>query len=273
MLDQIRINNDRLETISLHFDDQRPHFGYLIDHVGGLGPSDAVVSSSDYALIPGSRFHNTTVGTRNITLSLLLSENNTNGLTIAQLRRNLYRVLPTGERVRLRFWTDGEYEMRIDGYVETVEPSIFSKEPRIEISILCPEPYFEAPEPLITNNNPKGLITLYNPGEIVAGIYYRVWFTDTYTSALRFESEVGTIHIHYPFTTGEVLEVDTRLGRKNVRTIGLDGWTRTPLLGRIEVEGDWPAMIQGDNRVGVDSGGVSGSWSWNLEYRILYGGY
>ena len=56
-------------------------------------------------------------------------------------RHTVYALFPIKKRVRLLFETQKRVCF-IDGYVESCEPNVYSKQQRITISILCPDPYF-----------------------------------------------------------------------------------------------------------------------------------
>ena len=54
----------------------------------------------------------------------------------------LYKYLLPEQWTRLRFFSDHLPTVDIAGVVETFEPNIFSQDPEIQVSILCPKPDF-----------------------------------------------------------------------------------------------------------------------------------
>jgi hypothetical protein len=61
--------------------------------------------------------------------------------SIEDLRHKSYRYFPPKKKVQLLITTD-KRQVFIDGYVESNDVSIFSKQEGSQISILCPNPYF-----------------------------------------------------------------------------------------------------------------------------------
>lgn len=111
--------------------------GYVIREITGIGPSDATISTLDYAFRPGAYVGNTRVVTREIVMTLVIPGGD------AEVRRHLlYRRFPPGEIVRLHFDT-GVRSTEIDGYVKRVDPDIFNEEVSVNITLTCPDPHFK----------------------------------------------------------------------------------------------------------------------------------
>jgi hypothetical protein len=62
--------------------------------------------------------------------------------TVASLRRVLYRYLMPEAWTKLRFFSDDMPTVDIEGYVESFDPNMFTQDPEIQVSIICPKPDF-----------------------------------------------------------------------------------------------------------------------------------
>jgi hypothetical protein len=114
-----------------------------IRDISGLEPVKAeitfVPSNQDIDL-----FQNARLGKRNIVFKLGLDPNWIDQ-TMSSLRRLLYAHFPPKEWRSLRFYSDDMPMVEIGGYVESVEPNMFSQDPEMQISIICPRPNFADP--------------------------------------------------------------------------------------------------------------------------------
>lgn len=111
--------------------------GFLITSIEGLGPAKANINLTELTGSDGSTFNSARLDERNIVISAALLMKP----TIEAVRLKSYKYFPIKRKITLKIETD-ERKVRIDGYVESNEPDIFSENEAIEISIICPNPYF-----------------------------------------------------------------------------------------------------------------------------------
>jgi hypothetical protein len=131
---------------SLRLDLARPEYsGFVVKSVTGLGPGKANINTSDISTTDGGLFNSARLPVRNIVLSLefmeVFSRLDQWSQTIEEARLMSYKIFPIKRPVTLIFETD-KRTVEISGYVESNEPTIFSKNEGSEISIICPDPYF-----------------------------------------------------------------------------------------------------------------------------------
>ena len=62
--------------------------------------------------------------------------------TVENLRQKSYRMFPLKTVVKVRVYTDTDERFDTEGYVESNEVNIFSSMEKIQVSILCMDPYF-----------------------------------------------------------------------------------------------------------------------------------
>lgn len=111
--------------------------GFIVQSVTGIGPPKATVNTTEISTNDGSLFNSARVSSRNIVISLRYLANP----TIEDTRQLSYKFFPVKKKVTLVFETDNRLA-EIEGYVESNEPNIFSKEEGADISIICPYPFF-----------------------------------------------------------------------------------------------------------------------------------
>lgn len=111
--------------------------GFLISNIDGIGPGDAEISTTELAATDGGVYNSARLTSRNITFDLIFYSDD----SIEDVRQKTYRYFPLKKDIKLIFETDNR-SLQIDGYVESNNPEIFSKQEGTSISIICPNPYF-----------------------------------------------------------------------------------------------------------------------------------
>lgn len=123
---------------SLKLDLARPEqSGLAVINVTGLGPGKANINVTEISTNDGSIFNSSRLSSRNIVISLRYLWKD----TIEDARHLSYKYFPLKRKVTLLIETDRR-AVEIEGYVESNDPTIFSKEEGSDISIICPDPLF-----------------------------------------------------------------------------------------------------------------------------------
>lgn len=147
MIESVTVTNYLGEKITLML--ARPETsGFVITNIEGLGPVSASVNTTKVATNDGSMFNSALLDERNITMSLIFLDDGTR--TIEEIRHESYKYFPIKRGVHLSIKTDTR-TLETDGYVESNEPVIFSKQEYTTISIICPDPFFYSPRYDITD--------------------------------------------------------------------------------------------------------------------------
>ena len=141
MIQSLIVTNPKGEELTL--DLFRPELsGLYIKSIDGLGPPSASINTQDVATIDGALYVGSRLETRNLTIELGMMDRPSVELN----RLKAYRYFPTKRPVSVVVVTDNN-KVKIEGYVESNEPDIFSDEESTKISIVCPDPYFYDIEP------------------------------------------------------------------------------------------------------------------------------
>lgn len=120
--------------------------GLFIKSITGLGPVNADINTTNFAVSDGGYFNSARKGTRNIVIDLYYMFHP----TIEDARHLTYSFFSVKENVELTFTTDTRV-LRTTGYVESNEPDVFSNLSGAQISIICPDPKFYSVDSSITS--------------------------------------------------------------------------------------------------------------------------
>jgi hypothetical protein len=113
--------------------------GLAITNIEGLGPVSANISMTEITSMDGARYNSARIPSRNIVFTFVLGY----FPTVEGSRNELYRIFPTKRSLSVEIKTDIR-TYRTTGFVEAVDVDIFSSQESATVSILCPNPYFEA---------------------------------------------------------------------------------------------------------------------------------
>ena len=138
MIRSISVTNYLGYTLDMPLDDSNDT-GLHIVGADGLGPSDATINVTAVGGGIGSVYNSSRFAKRTISLTVALDW----APTIEAARHNLYRYFIMGKLVRLTVVTDDRIAA-IDGYVEKIDPDIFSDKEQVTVSIVCPYPWFSS---------------------------------------------------------------------------------------------------------------------------------
>lgn len=112
--------------------------GLNITNITGLGPGTADIMTTPMANLDGAAFNTSRRGARNIVLTLSFMSTP----SVEYNRLQTYVYFPLKRKIKLIFETDNRMS-EIEGYVESNDPVIFSKNTSTQISIICPDPFFK----------------------------------------------------------------------------------------------------------------------------------
>lgn len=272
MLTKVEVRNSRGQLLTLPMEDVQT--GYLIQDIGGLGPVKATLVSSSFAQLDGEQYHSSRREARNLTIRLGLEPDYRTGSVQAQ-RMQLYNYFMTKSEVDLKFFMLGQPAVDITGRVETCEPAIFSQEPAVDVSIMCFDPDFYDPDPVIvsgtsTSGATETLVT-YN-GSIETGLLFTLNVNRTmseFTIYHRLPNDVlRTMDFSVPLINADVVEVSTVRGVKGV-TLTRSG-TNSSLLYALSPQSNWIELANGENYIRVYATGAGVPYT--IEYLNKYGG-
>lgn len=218
---------------------------YYIKSIEGLGPVDAVLAMSNFADYDGAVHHGGRLAQRNIVLTLGYSPNYSNGKDIGVLRRQAYSWFRPKALTRIIF-TDSAIAERVDvrAYVEKITPVMFSKDPEVQVSLICEDPYFAEILLKTINGVANTSIDLSTYGDAPTGFNLEITPLVNFSVFVIRNFVNDPLGFTYPFAAGDSIKLGFHPGNKYA--VVTRGGVTSPLFDRIS-SGSMQMMI--DNRV------------------------
>ena len=253
MIKNIQITSFRDETLAIELANPEKS-GFAIVDITGLGPVKAEINTIENGINDGAVYNSAHVSYRNIVLSILFI-----GIDIESLRQKSYQFFSVKQRVKLLIETDNR-TMNIEGYVESNEPTIFSKNEGCKISIICPSPYFKmgSGDP---NTTMFGIVRtdtagdVYYEGDVGTGIVItisalgpvkniKIYNTMTKEQMVLNTDKIETL-TGTAFDAGDEIVISTIKNKKFIRL--LRNGIYTDILRCLDLKSDWFTIYKGDN--------------------------
>ena len=291
---------------SIKLDLRKPNdTGFLIYNIEGIGPGKANINTTEISTSDGSKFNVARLSQRNIVFSIMFTSTALNE-TIEQIRHKTYKYFPLKKEVELIFETE-EREVRITGYVESNEPTIFSSSEGTQISIICTDPFFySVKENTITNFYPveplfefpfsneslyekriqfgrirdviEGVIKYEGDTEIGIIIYIRatgpasdITITNVKTrEVMKIDTDkIGTI-TGKPLQDKDDIIINTMKGNKSI-VLMREGKTYN-ILNCLDKNTDWFTLSKGENVFGFAANTNQANLQFSVENMVIYEG-
>lgn len=290
---------------SLILDLTRPELsGFVVKSVTGLGPGKSNINTTEIATNDGSLYNSARLSSRNIVISLGYLWHP----TIEDTRQRSYKYFPIKRKLTLLIETDNRLA-QIEGYVESNEPNIFSKEEGSDISIICPDPFFYSAgpngvhitkfsgiEPLFefpfsneslafpviemgSIENSLDKIVTYD-GDFEVGVTITIYVLGPasnitiYNTGTREMMKINTDKISSiigsSLLAGDQITICTVKGSKSIRFMR-EG-IETNILNCLDKNSDWFTLTKGENVFAYTAETGENNLQFQIENRIIYEG-
>lgn len=272
MLTQVDISNCQGSALYLPIND--PSVGFIVREIAGLDPVNATISSTDFAQMDGAQYNSSKREKRNIRLTLELKPDYVM-TSVRDLRKRLYGYAMPKSSICLTFHMSDGLIVEIDGIVESFTSALFSKEPAVDISVICFDPDFVETTSITTHGfTTSGTVetTLSYDGDIETGIEFTLHI-DRVLSELtiyftRPDGTLGTMDISYSFQAGDVLKMNTNRGKKAITLTRSS--SDSSILYALSPQSSWMELITGDTKFRPYATGAA--MAYDLTYTSRYGG-
>lgn len=261
-------------TLQLDVDGRAETDLIQVTNIEGLDPVKASVNTSPYGSVDGSSYTGSKVLSRNIVLTLKPNPN-WDTWTYEKLRRLLYSYFMPKLVTRLVFYSDDMDPVEIYGVVEGVGVNPFSKEPELQVSIICPDPYFTALNPTVLTGVNGAVNTFTYNGSIEAGIIVKV--THVSGAPTTIGIQIGDPKITYfgvvaDVTTSKYFELSSIPMRKYVQNVNIGTGVIENLLSNVYLQEGalWPTLEPGQNEFTVITD--NGVQDYELMFYERFGG-
>lgn len=245
-----------------------------ITNIEGLDPVKASVNTSPYGSVDGTSYMGSSVLSRNIVLTVKPNPN-WDTWTYESLRRLLYSYFMPKSLTRLVFYSDDMDPVQIYGVVEDVSGSRFSKEPELQVSIICPDPYFTALNPTVITGNNGVVATFDYNGNVESGMVVKVSHVSGAPTTIGIQ--LGDPKLTYFGVIADVnstkyFELSSIPMRKYVQNVNIGSGIIENLLSKINIqEGTlWPTLQPGENEFQVITD--NGVQDYELTFYERFGG-
>ena len=265
MLPIVKIENDRGEVLDFS---ASPRYLAMLT---GTGPPAATINRAKVSVADGTRFNSATVNERELLLTIYLVRD------AARARLNLYRFIATKSHVKIYYQANG-LNVYIEGYVESAEVNPWEEKQNMQVSIICPMPFwqdvdatytdasqvarlFEFPFSIeaagveLSTVNAGASTLIENGGTVESGVTFVITATVRTANPRVHNLSTGEfIGVHATLEPGDQLEICTVTGSKRVTHIR--GGVRTNYINTVMVGSSWLQMAIGANEYSyaVDSG-------------------
>lgn len=242
--------------------------GIVLEDIEGLDPVKATLVSSSFAQMDGEQFHSSRREARNIILTLGLEPDYVNE-SVRDVRSRLYTYLMPKSRVSLRFIMADSLEVEIVGRVESFAAPLFTREPKVNVSIMCFDPDFIALEEVTlegdTVDDETWTVVEY-PGTVETGIVLALSVDRTLTEFTIYhrpeDTQVRQLDFAAALEAGDLVTISTVVGDKYATLVR--STVQSSILYGVSPQSTWIELQQGDNDIRVYAEGLP------IPYQILY---
>lgn len=248
--------------------------GYIVQEIQGLDPVKATLVSSSFATMDGQQYHSARREARQISLKLGLEPNYIDN-TVESLRRGLYDYFMPKAVVNLRCVMEDGLEVDIQGHVESFETPLFSKEPEVDVVVMCYDPdFFDATAVVLSGNSTSTTTetTINYDGTVDTGVLFQLNVNRTMTGVTLYHRDpAGTLRsldLQMALVNGDIVKVSTVSGSKYARKT--TSGSETSALYAVSPQSYWMKLQPGTNTFRVYATGAAVPYT--LTYFNRYGG-
>lgn len=177
--------------------------------ITGLNPPKAQVNTTSIAGLDGAKLNSTMLETRNIVIMLRLNGNN-----VESNRQLMYMYFRTKDTCTF-YYQNQNLDVSIQGVVESVECNLFAKGEMMQISIVCPFPYFQSIDEITADiSNETAAFSFPFAIDIGSPVEFSLYQNNRVTNVFNnSESETGvTIEIDVLNSVNSVKIINTATG-------------------------------------------------------------
>lgn len=248
--------------------------GFILTDVKGLDPVKATLVSSSFAERDGAQYHSSRREPRNIKLQIEFEPNYISS-SVRSLRQRLYVFFMPKSEVNLRFYDSSGLTVNISGRVESFETPLFTKDPVVDISIICFDPDFIDMDSIDLSGNTTSTTTettIVYDGTTETGIQFVLNLNRSLSEFTIYhkppDGTIRSLDFSASLISGDVLTISTVSGSKGVK-LTRSGVSSSLLYG-ISPQSNWIEFMRGDNKIRVYA--VGAPIPFTLTYINRYGG-
>lgn len=261
---------------------------YYVIGITGLTPPPTVINTAVSGMVDGSFFNSSRLEQRNIVVTIVLNGD------IESNRERIYKIFNLRKACTL-FFSNKNRSVKINGYVEAIESDLFSIREQVQVSLICPRPYFEDVEstfyelseiaklfqfPFFINENnlipfseiqTTPSVTVFNNGDVECGVKITVNFSDNVNTLTISNATTNEyIGINNLFPAGSELTINTKSGELSA-TLNYGG-VEFNMLNYLTEGSTWFKLSPGANIIAYTVTSGLSAVNAVIEVVSLYGG-
>ena len=265
---------------------------FQVIQIDGLNPPNAQLITTSVAGMDGARFNSAKLETRNVVIYLKLNND------AEENRIMLYKYFSTKDWCKFYYKNDHR-DVYIECYVQTVEVTPFSENEIMQISLLCPQPYFKDIDEIIddiskviagfkfpfsiNNGSPIPISTfdtnkvtvIKNSSESETGVTIEIDVLKAINKVFIRNTITGesmVINNSSGFQSGDVITITTHIGEKSVSL--MRNGSKTNLFSKLQAGFKFFQLSLGDNRFTyqIDNGSHDDYVKIEFKHRSMYRG-
>lgn len=248
--------------------------GFVVEEIDGLDPVKATIVTSNFAQVDGSHHHASRREARNILMRIGLEPDYVN-TNVQGLRTRLYNFFMPKAKVHLRFKLSTGLEVDISGVVESFESKLFSREPVVNLSILCVRPDFIGADKIEVSGSTTAMtseIHIPYEGTVETGVLFKLNLDRVLSEFIVFHRPPGGVVRRFefvsPMQSGDQLVINTVSGEKSADLIRNS--VANSILYGVAPHAQWMELLPGDNHIRVQATGAP--IPYTIEFHSKYGG-
>lgn len=258
---------------------------YQILSIDGLTPPAASIHTITSANSHGSIYKAAKIEPRNIVIQIKPRGN------IEENRLRLYEYFVPSDWCKIYF-RNGSRNIAIEGYVENIEGNLFENNQIMQISILCPEPFFKDVDKTIIDISKEHSSFEFPFALSEDGSEFSIFEEDRFTCVVNYgEADTGMIieiehngsannnvicptirnyitgerlSVNAYFSGGEKIIINTNIGKKSVTKVS--NGIETNIMNQFDLKSTWLQLKKGANYFTYDRS----EWDRLFKIKIQY---
>lgn len=204
--------------------------------ITGLNPPKAQINTTKMATLDGKKFNSSTLNERNIVITVKLNGD------IEKNRIRLYSFFRPKEWCKF-YYKNNSRNVFIEAYTENVECDLFTNNEVMQISLLCPEPYFKDIQEIIddiskilskfefpfsideegiefSTLDTSKITNVHNSSEMDIGVIIDIDIYSHIEKLLIKNTSTGeTLTLNYQFQSNDKVTINTNKGHKSIKLV------------------------------------------------------
>ena len=279
----LKVENRNSQVLTLTQNESR----YQVINIDGLNPPEAEIYTNAVANMDGEKFKSAKLQMRNVVLTIKINgDAETN-------RLQLYEYFATGRWCKI-YYENSSRKVFIEGYCETIECPLFTINQEMQISIVCPDPYFkslqmiyadiskvfanfEFPFDIDENGIEMSIVDIgrevmvLNNGEIATGANITLTAGGEISNPIIYNVETGAFFkLNTTMQTGDIIVISTTKGHKSVHKIS--NGIKTNAINFVANGSTWFQLEVGNNKYTYTADVNEELLKVEIEANLLYEG-